>query len=126
MSASKAKGTRWESAIVGYLRGLVPHVERRALSGVHDTGDIAGLPGVVIEAKDHREIRLAEFIDEAVREGDRANANVAVAWVKRRGKASPADGYVVMTGTQFVSLLIDAGYIPPTAQPVVPILEATP
>jgi len=30
---------------------------------------------------------------------------------KRRGKASPADGYVTMTGATLVRLLTDAGYI---------------
>lgn len=115
MSRQRAKGTRWETAIVDYLRGTGwVHAERRALHGSADRGDIAGLAGVVIEAKDHREIRLAEFVDEAVAEGDNANADVAVAWIKRRGKASPADAYVLMTGVQFVSLLIDAGYLPAT------------
>lgn len=112
MSRSKAKGTAWESRIVAFLREFSPVVERRALQGTKDTGDIAGLPGVVIEAKSTAKLELAQFVDEAVAEGDNANAAVAVAWVHRRGKASAADGYVVMTGTQFVSLLIDAGYLP--------------
>jgi hypothetical protein len=111
MSRSKAKGTRWETAIVEYLREVAPHVERRALNGAHDKGDITGIPGVVIEAKNQERHSLAEWVDEAVAEGDNANADVAVAWIHRRGKASPADGYVVMTGTQFVSLLLDAGYL---------------
>lgn len=113
MSRARAKGTRAESAVVSYLRGVgFDHAERRALNGAQDKGDIAGIASVCIEVKDHRELRLAEFVDEAVAEGDHANADVAVAWVKRRGKASPGDWYVVMTGTQFVSLLIDAGYLP--------------
>lgn len=113
MSRQRAKGTRAETAVVDYLREWAPHVERRALHGAHDKGDInlGNGAAVVIEVKDHREIRLAEFVDEAVAEGDHANADVAVAWVKRRGKASPADWYVAMTGTQFVSLLLDAGYL---------------
>ena len=52
MSASKAKGTAWESAIAAYLQGAGwVHAERRTLSGANDRGDVAGLPGVVIEAK---------------------------------------------------------------------------
>lgn len=45
MSASKRKGTSFETAVVGYLRdehGLP--VERRALRGTRDCGDITGLP----------------------------------------------------------------------------------
>jgi Holliday junction resolvase len=112
MSRQRAKGTRAESAVVAYLREVgFDHAERRALNGAQDKGDIAGIASVCIEVKDHRELRLAEFVDEAVAEGDNARADVAVAWIKRRGKASPADWYVAMTGTQFVSLLIDAGYL---------------
>ena len=120
MSKAKVKGTAWETAIVRYLSQFSPVIERRALQGINDTGDIAGIPGVVIEAKNCRTLTLSTFVDEAVTEGDNADADVAVAWIHRRGKASPADGYVAMTGTQFVSLLIDAGYLPqpnPTPEP---------
>lgn len=106
MSAAKRKGTAAESAVVAYLRSLHwPHAERRTLSGAADKGDIAGVVGVCIEVKDHRDIRLAEFVDEATVEADNANADIGVAWVKRRGKGSPADWYVVMTGATFAELL---------------------
>lgn len=112
MSRSKQKGTSWETAVVRFLSQFTPTVERRALHGGRDLGDVAGIPGVVIEAKNEKALTLAAYVDEAINEGDNANADVAVAWIHRRGKASPADGYVVMNGTQFVSLLIDAGYLP--------------
>lgn len=117
MSRNRAKGTAAESAVVAYLReqGAV-HAERRALAGAHDRGDIAGLPGVCIEVKDHQHISLAEFVDEAVTEGVNAHADVALAWIKRRGKGSPADWYVAMTGAQAVALLRAAGYIPDTTR----------
>ena len=77
MSKQKAKGTRWESAIVAYLRDHgFPHAERRALTT----------------------------------EGRNAHADVAAVWAHRRGKGSPGDAYVVMTGEQFVRLLRAAGY----------------
>ena len=103
---SKARGTAAESAVVAYLRDHGwPHAERRTLSGAHDRGDIAGIVGVCIEVKDHREIRLAEFVDEATTEGANAGADIAAAWVKRRGKGSPGEWYVVMTGSTFTDLL---------------------
>jgi hypothetical protein len=114
MSRSKQKGTSWETAVVRYLQRFSQTVERRALHGGRDLGDVTGIPGVVIEAKNEKAITLAAYVDEAIAEGDNANADVAVAWIHRRGKSSPADGYVVMNGTQFVSLLIDAGYLPRT------------
>ena len=106
MSAARAKGTAWETAIVNYLigEGFVM-AERRALAGALDKGDITGIPGVVIEAKNCKTINLAQFVDEANVEAINANADVGVAWVKRRGKTSPAEAYVVMSGTTFIELL---------------------
>lgn len=112
MSASKRKGTSWESAIVDYLRASgVPHAERRALNGAKDRGDIAGLPGVVVEAKSAAQVQLAAWLEEAKAERDNDGAEVGVVWFKRRGKGSPADGYVLMDGATLVDLLKAAGYI---------------
>ena len=43
-SKSKAKGTKGESDLVKYLLPYFPLAERRALNGVKDKGDIAGVP----------------------------------------------------------------------------------
>lgn len=110
MSASKQKGTAWETAIVKYLQPRWPHVERRTLGGTHDKGDVAGIPGVVIEAKNERSYNLASWMNEAEREGANANADVTVVWAHRKGRASPRDGYVIMSGYQFALLLKEAGY----------------
>lgn len=102
---SKAAGTRWETAIVTYLiEHGYPAVERRSLSGVHDKGDIAGLP-IVIEAKNCKTTKLAEWVDEAVVEAFNARVRVGVTWHHRRGKASPGAGYVTLTGDMFMMLL---------------------
>ena len=112
MSASKSKGTRWESAIVEYLRASgVPHAERRALNGTKDRGDVAGIPGVVIEAKNAATVSLGAWLDEAEAERVNDGAAVAVVWHHRRGKRSPASGYVTMSGATLVELLVAAGYI---------------
>lgn len=114
MTTSKAKGTRWEGAVVDYLRGRgAPHAERRALGGTKDRGDIAGLPGVVVEAKSAARLELGAWLAEA--EAERANdgADLAVVWHKRRGKTSPGDGYVTMTGATLIQLLTAAGYMAP-------------
>ena len=49
-------------------------------------------------------------MNEAHREGARAGAKVSVAWIKRRGKPSAREGYVVMDGFSFIQLLKEAGY----------------
>lgn len=111
MSRNRAKGTAWESAIV---RALIdngwPHAERRALAGANDKGDIAGIAGVVIEAKSVKAITLADFLDQAHTERDNAGASIGAAWIKRRGKTSAEHGYVVMDGATFMQLLKEAGY----------------
>jgi len=111
VNPSKRRGTGWESDIVVYLKlhGW-RYAERRALNGSQDRGDVAGIPGVVIEAKNVKAITLSAFIDEATHEAKNDGAGIGVAWIKRRGKASPADGYIVMDGATFVSMLHDAGY----------------
>jgi hypothetical protein len=132
MSRSRAKGTRWESAVVDYLRGAgVPHAERRASNGSKDRGDVAGIPGVVIEAKNAATVTLASWLDEAEAERVNDGAAVAVVWHHRRGKGSPGDGYVTMSGATLVRLLTDAGYIQarspgPSATPASPEQPSSP
>ena len=106
MNRSKQKGTAFETQVVDYLRPVFPHVERRTQQGTHDRGDIAGIPGVVIEVKNCSRHELAAWIDEALREGVNDGGSLAVVWHKRRGKGSPGDSYVTMTGQQFVDLLL--------------------
>ncbi|HEX6968855.1 MAG TPA: hypothetical protein VF174_08630, partial [Micromonosporaceae bacterium] len=116
MSAQRKKGTAWETAIVQYLRANgANHAERRSLHGMQDRGDIAGVPGVVIEAK--AGAWRPEWMDKAeVERRNDGHAPVAVVWHKRRGKASPGDGFVTMTGAQFVNLLRQAAYLPETPE----------
>lgn len=119
MSKSKSKGTGWETAITRYLLGEgFPHIERRALSGTSDRGDLAGIPGWVIEAKNCQRTELAAWVDEAAIEQANDGAEFSAVWHHRRGKAAPADGFVTLSGATFVRLLRAAGYGgPPTAPP---------
>lgn len=110
---SKAKGTSWESAIAAALvEEGYPHVERRALQGALDRGDIAGIPGVVIEAKNVATITVGQFIKEAETERENAHAEIGVAWVKLRGKASALDGAILMSPRQYLNILRRLGYHP--------------
>lgn len=113
VNKSKVKGTTWESAIVAALveQGYV-HAERRALQGAADKGDIAGIPGVVIEAKNVATITVGAFLKEAETEKANAKADIGVAWVKLRGKAGALDGAILMTPAQFLDILARLGYRP--------------
>ncbi len=111
MSASKDKGTAGETAVVRYLRDNgFPHAERRALSGMHDKGDVAGVVDNVIEVKVVSRDALPQWIDETEVERVHANAHYGVCWHKRRGKGSPGDWFVTMTGRQWVNVLHELGY----------------
>ena len=104
-------GTAWESEVV---RELIahgwPYAERRRLQGRFDRGDIAGIPGIVIEAKAAKSHELSGWLNEAHEERDNDNADHGVVWFKRRGKAKAADGFVLMDGHTFMALLTAAGY----------------
>ncbi len=111
MNPSKRKGTAWESAIVAYLRPWFPWVERRALSGSNDKGDISGIPGLVIEAKDAQRHELAVWMNEAEQERKNAGASLALLVIKRRRKPV-GDAYAVMTLRQAVELIRDEDTAP--------------
>ena len=110
-ASAKAAGRSWERDICAYLvKHGWPHAERRRLAGTADKGDVAGIPGLVIEAKNTKSHDLATAVDEANAERDNAGAAYGVAWIKRRGKSDAGKGYVVMDGDTFTALLREAGY----------------
>lgn len=81
---SKEKGTKAETDFVKYCntkQGL-PFVERRALNGTRDRGDIAGIIGVVIEIKDAEEKRLPEWKAQTLTEMDNDQAHMCALVVK--------------------------------------------
>lgn len=133
---SKAKGTAAETAVVKYLREEWGQrlVERRALSGENDRGDIAGIPGVVIEVKDAVDPRLPKWKEETLKEMDNDGADLCALVVKRvrknvslwdchvpfrlihchESQAHPnnhLDFWVRMELCEFVSYLMGEGYI---------------
>ena len=90
------RGAQWETDVVAFLKANgFPAAERRVREGAKDRGDIAGIPGVVIECKNEARINLPGYLREA--EAERVNADAAIApvFVKRRGKGVK-DGYMVM------------------------------
>lgn len=116
-SASKRKGSAFERAVVGFLvnHGF-PYAERAYGAGrPDDVGDIDGVIGFCLEAKAHKDIDLAGFVDEAVREARNADkhrppglATYGVAVVKRRNKGIE-QSYVVMELRDFARLAKEWG-----------------
>lgn len=84
---SKAKGTTAEREVVRYLQNWWSAAERRALSGNKDKGDVAGIPGVVIEVKAAARLELAAWRRETWTEMQNAGAKHCILVVKRPRKS---------------------------------------
>ena len=112
MSKSKQKGTAAESAVVKYLReNGFTQVERRALQGSQDKGDISGIIGLVIEVKDHKTMTLGQWMEELKVEVENANAETGAVIHKRKGTTDVSEWYASMPFWMYMYLLKDAGYI---------------
>jgi len=85
MSKSKQKGTLAETAVADYLKQTFPAVERRTLSGKNDKGDIAGVPGCVVEVKNQRSYKIHEWMKETETERINAGADLGILVIKPNG-----------------------------------------
>jgi hypothetical protein len=85
MSKSKQKGTLAETAVADYLRQTFPAVERRALAGVNDKGDISNVPFSVIEVKNQRSYKIHEWMKETETERLNAQEELGVLVIKPNG-----------------------------------------
>ena len=111
MSKAKQKGTAAETAVVNWLKEQGrKHVERRSLNGVNDRGDIAGIPGLVIEVKNHKEIKLSQWLKELEIEMINDKADTGVIIHKKIGTTSVGDWYATMPVEVWYKLLKEAGY----------------
>jgi hypothetical protein len=97
MGRMTAKGTVWETMIVEWLKQWWPHVERRAKTGAKDRGDISGLHGVVIEAKNPKgstfTATLSIGMQQLQTEVDNDGAVLGLLCVHRPGKSKVEDAY---------------------------------
>lgn len=110
MSASKAKGTAFESLLVGatnlFARGRLT-ARRVAQQGFADSGDVHGVSPFVIQAKDWANLTAAlrEGLAGAVAQAKRAGEDYGVAVVKRR-HGPVGESYAVMRYEDFVRVLL--------------------
>lgn len=121
MSRQKQKGTAFESAIVEYLQDKLndENIERRALNGTCDRGDISGVTfcgsRMVLECKNENRMRLAEYIREAETEATNDNAHYYAVIHKKRGVGistpqTVGQQYVTMPLHMLVSIIYEANY----------------
>lgn len=110
-SMSRRKGAGAERDVVNWLTANgFPHAERRLSGAPDDRGDITGIPGLVLEVKNHARLELAAWTDQLTDELDNANTDIGALIVKRRGRTNPADWYAVMPAHILARLLRDAGW----------------
>jgi hypothetical protein len=123
VSLSKAKGTRFESAVAAYLKLWFPHCERRALRGVNDGGDLAGLP-LTVECKATRQIDLAGALNEAKAAAARNGDDLYAAVIKRRNHPV-AEAYAVVPLKFLAALLRDLEGRRPASEILADMLDRT-
>ncbi|MFE9381749.1 hypothetical protein ACFYMO_00710 [Streptomyces sp. NPDC007025] len=104
---SKARGTRWESAIRDYLNGTLGYshptdwrlVKRQAQEGAKDVGDLHAWP-FILEAKDVKSPAVPTWLRQADQEAANAGFPYGVVIHKTRGKG-PALARVHITDDTF-------------------------
>lgn len=113
MSKARAKGTHGENGVVNFLisKGF-KHAERRALAGVNDKGDVAGIPGIVFEVKNHKSYKFPAWMKETEIERKNASADFGILVVKPVGVGVQNTGkwWAVMNLEDVTELLKKAGY----------------
>ena len=109
----KQIGTAGETAVVRYLRpNGFGGVERSALHGNVDQGDLTGTPGVGWEVKaghaaeNASDAQIATWLDDTESERVNRGADVAVLVLKRKGKGAASAGawWAFLPGWAYVYL----------------------
>jgi hypothetical protein len=104
-----------ERLVVGFLRSHgARHAEKRLAGAAKDRGDIAGIPGVVIEVKcpgPDAPITLGPWMTETMNERDNDGAEIGLLVVKRRQMGAPGDWYWITDGHTMIRLLHEAGWL---------------
>jgi len=107
-SRSSRLGYDGEHAVQLYLNARGFPCERPRAGMVQDRGDLIGLP-IVVSIKNVARMDLAGWVGALPRMCRAASVPLGVVWHKRRGRGSPADWYVTMTGETFVALMRSYG-----------------
>lgn len=111
LKSAKTAGARFERLIADYLddRLYSLHIDRQVKTGVHDSGDIAGvhLAGrrIAIECKNVTRMDLPRWTREAHTEAGNIGGAVGVVIHKRHGNGKPEDQWVTMTVADLVTII---------------------
>ena len=100
--SAKAKGTDAETRVAGFLVKWWPKVTRLAPAGAADCGDLGGVPDLCVQVKSQKRMCLAEWVDQAQTQAERAGKPYAVVVHRRWGKGDPAQWYATLPLRDFV------------------------
>jgi len=104
MNKNKRKGTAAETAFVKWMNeNGFPLVERRALNGTRDRGDVSGLVGVVIEIKSGSRLSIPEWMKETLQEQINDGASEGYLIIKPKGKGKVEQWWVIQTTGQWLN-----------------------
>jgi hypothetical protein len=94
--SERRKGATWEAVLAKYLRPFFPHVRRTRVSlQTSDVGDLGGIPGWTLQAKNEKALNLAGAVDEAEWQSVNAETPFFAAIIKRRNKPVQQAYFVV-------------------------------
>ena len=93
---SKDKGDRCERLLVAWLvQNGYPMAHRSRAGWSDDIGDVLGVPGLVIEAKSAKQMRIGPWLDELDVEKRNAGCADGVLIVRRPGWPDAGDWFAV-------------------------------
>ena len=93
---SKVKGDKAERDLVAWLvRNGYPLAHRSRAGWSDDVGDVLGVPGLVIEVKHAKTMRLGPWLDELDVEKVNAGCRSGVLIVRRPGWPDPGEWFAV-------------------------------
>lgn len=98
-----AKGSAWRRRIEVLLQEHGFTTSFRPIGVAGDDIRVDTEPVLSVEAKNHANYEFGKWVDQSLRQCP-AHA-VPVVWAHRRGRSRAEDGYVVLTGANFVRLL---------------------
>lgn len=101
------KGNLFEKQVVEYLQQWWPGARRLGHQGRKDCGDVGGIPGIVLELKNCRTTKLAEWTGEAEREAANAGVETFAVVHKRVGKTDPGEQWVTLPLRVFADMMRD-------------------
>jgi hypothetical protein len=104
--SNRRRGGEYERALVAWLREHgVPYAERAGGGRAQQHGDVLGIPGVHLDAKNRARLDLAAWVDQAVAEATRGSVPLVV--IRRRGISDRGQDYAVLQLRHVVPLLLD-------------------